>query len=99
MIPIRNIYYMLSYAFSVLNKQGYRELATESFKNAAELCAAILHIGISHQIKRVLDGTILLKRVGIPLRGKIDLSQSIKTQSILKIRWFVNMTIFLLIHT
>ena len=54
MIPIRNIYYMLSYAFSVLNKQGYRELATESFKNAAELCAAILHIGISHQIKRGL---------------------------------------------
>ena len=45
MIPILDIYYMLSYAFSVLNKQRYRELATESFKNATELCAAILHIG------------------------------------------------------
>ncbi len=85
MIPIRNIYYMLSYAFSVLNKQGYRELATESFKNAAELCAAILHIGISHQIKRGLGRNYITETESVSsLRGKIDLSQSIKTQSILK---------------
>ena len=42
MIPIRNIYYMLSYAFQVLNEQGYRKIATEQFHNVADLCAAIL---------------------------------------------------------
>ena len=32
MIPIQNIYYMLSYAFQVLNEQGYKSVATEHFE-------------------------------------------------------------------
>ena len=31
MIPIRNTYYMLAYAFQVLRQQGYRDIATEEF--------------------------------------------------------------------
>ena len=54
MIPIRNVYYMLSYAFQVLNEQGYKSLATEDFDNTAELCSAILVKGISMQLKRGL---------------------------------------------
>ena len=42
MIRIKNIYYMLSYAFQILNEQGYKQLLTEKFDNTAELCAAIL---------------------------------------------------------
>ena len=42
MIPIQNIYYMLYYAFQILNEQGYRNIATEKFNNTAELMAAIL---------------------------------------------------------
>ncbi len=37
MITVQNIYYMLSYAFSVLNKQGYKNIAAEQFNNTAEL--------------------------------------------------------------
>ena len=55
MIPIQNIYYMLSYAFRVLNERGYRDVATEQFDNAAELCAAILARGVAVQLKRGLD--------------------------------------------
>ncbi len=55
MIPIRNIYYMLAYAFQVLNEQGYKDVATEEFDNVAELCAAILTKGISVQLKRGLS--------------------------------------------
>ena len=29
MIRIQNIYYMLSYAFQVLNEDGYKQVATE----------------------------------------------------------------------
>lgn len=45
---------MLSYAFQVLNEQGYKQVATEEFDNVAELCAAILIKGVSLQIKRGL---------------------------------------------
>ena len=55
MIPIRDIYYMLSYAFQVLNEQGYKNIETEQFDNVAELCAAILSKGISVQLKRGLN--------------------------------------------
>ena len=54
MIRIRNVYYMLAYAFRVLQEQGYRNLAAEEFENTAELCAAILIQGIRRQIKRGL---------------------------------------------
>ena len=85
MIPIRNIYYMLSYAFQVLNEQGYKNLATEDFNNTAELCAAILAKGISMQLKRGLGHEYLTQSEPLStLRGKIDISESLKTQSILK---------------
>ena len=50
MIPIKNVYYILSYAFQMLNEQGYKNLATEDFGNAGDLCAAILIRGISYQL-------------------------------------------------
>lgn len=54
MIPIQNVYYMLSYAFRVLNEQGYKSIETEEFHNVAELCASILCKGVSLQLKRGL---------------------------------------------
>lgn len=85
MIPIQNIYYMLSYAFQVLNEQGYKSLATEQFGNAAELCAAILAKGISAQLKRGLRREYLLRNEPMStIRGKNDISESLKTQSLLK---------------
>ena len=54
MIPVHNVFYMLSYAFRILNEQGYRSIVTESFKNTGDLCAAILAKGIRLQLKRGL---------------------------------------------
>lgn len=85
MIPIQNIYYMLSYAFQVLNEQGYKKIATEEFHNTAELCAAILEKGISMQIKRGLGKKYIPQTETLSsLRGKIDIAGSIKTQTMLK---------------
>ena len=36
---IQNIYYMLSYAFQVLNEQGYKDVATEQFENVGAMCS------------------------------------------------------------
>lgn len=85
MIPIQNIYYMLSYAFKVLNEQGYRNIATEQFDNVAELCAAILSKGISLQLKRGLGREYIEQTEPLSSpRGRIEISESIKTCRMLK---------------
>ena len=85
MIPIQNIYHMLAYAFQVLREQGYKSIATEEFHNVAELCAAILAKGISGQLKRGLGREYIEQTEALStVRGRIDISESIKTQSIHK---------------
>ena len=83
MIRIQNIYYMLSYAFQVLNEQGYRNVATEDFNNVAELCAAILARGVSSQIKRGLGKEYIPRSEALStLRGRIDIPETLKTQAL-----------------
>lgn len=85
MIPIQNIYYMLSYAFQVLNEQGYKSVATEHFENVADLCATILIKGLSKQLKRGLMKDYIPKREPLTaLRGKMEFSETLKTNSIIK---------------
>ncbi len=85
MIPIRNVYYMLSYAFQVLNEQGYKDVATEQFSNVAELCAAILAKGFSIQLKRGLNREYIEQSEALSaIRGRIEIGESLKTRSMLK---------------
>lgn len=85
MIRYQNIYHMLAYAFQVLNEQGYKDVAVEDFENTAELLTAILCRGVTVQIKRGLMRDYIVKEEPLSsLRGKIEVSESIKTQSIRK---------------
>lgn len=86
MKPIyKNIYYMLSYAFQVLNEGEYRKIETEKFENTAELMAAILCIGVSKQIKRGLQRAYIEETEALSApKGKIDISASIKAMTIQK---------------
>ena len=91
MIRIQNIYYMLSYAFQVLNEDGYKQVATEEFENAAELCAAILIKGVFSQLKRGLGKEYIVQTEELStLRGKIDISASVKEQTMLRKRLICN---------
>lgn len=91
MIRIQNIYYMLSYAFQVLNEDGYKQVATEEFENAAELCTAILIKGVSSQLKRGLGKEYIVQTEELSsLRGKIDISASVKEQTMLRKRLVCN---------
>lgn len=84
MIPVQNVYYMLSYAFSVLNEKGYKKIETENFENTGELMAAILAKGIAHEVKRGLGRAYIPKEEELnSLRGKVNISQSIKSLSYL----------------
>ena len=85
MIPIRNVYYMLSYAFQILQEQGYNNISTEDFDNTAELCSAILSKGISLQLKRGLNKDYIEANEPLSaIKGKIEISDSIKNRSIMK---------------
>lgn len=73
-ILIKNIYYMLSYAFQSLNQGEYESIATEEFDNLHNLFAAILSKGIGRQIKQGLYREYQLLSDNLPiLRGKIDM--------------------------
>lgn len=54
-VVVRNIFYMMAYAFRVLDMREYEKLAVEEFDNLADLLAAILTIGASLQLKRGLE--------------------------------------------
>ena len=60
-------------------------METEQFDNVADLCAAILSKGVAEQLKRGLGREYISQRDTLSsLCGKIDISESIKTQSVLK---------------
>ncbi len=85
MIRIQNIYHMLAYAFQILREQGYASCGTEEFENTADLLSAILVKGVSVQIKRGLGRTYIEQTEPLScLGGKIDVTESIKQQTIIK---------------
>ncbi len=76
---------MLSYAFQILQEQNYQDIKTEQFHNTAELYASILEKGINSQIKRGLGRDYIEKSEPLStLHGKLDISESLKTMTLLK---------------
>ncbi|MDD2297450.1 MAG: 5-methylcytosine-specific restriction endonuclease system specificity protein McrC [Sphaerochaetaceae bacterium] len=81
-IFIKNIYYMLSYAFTSLTQANYEEVATEEFENIHNLFAAILSKGIGRQLKQGLYRQYKNKKEDMAImRGKIDVSGTIQKKS------------------
>lgn len=72
-ILIKNIYYMLSYAFTDLNHPIYKRMAGEMFQNSHDLFAAILVNGLRKQVKQGLfkDYVRYSEDLAV-LRGKIN---------------------------
>ena len=79
---IKNIYYMLSYAFQSLSEKGYDRVATEEFDNIHDLFATILIHGISSQVKRGLHRDYISNEEALPgVRGQIRVTETIKRQT------------------
>lgn len=82
-IPIRNIYYMLSYAYRTLNLSEYKQVGTENFENVKELYAEILSIGIPVLIRGGLSKDyISVEETSNVIKGKIDINATIKKNSL-----------------
>jgi len=72
-IYIKNIFYMLTYAFQTLNQTNYESVASEEFEEIEDLFAAILHKGISKQLKQGLYREYVPIKEDLSLvRGKIE---------------------------
>ena len=77
-ILIRNVYYMLAYAFQELRQNNYAEITGEKFDNIYDLFAEILIRGISYQLKQGLYREYISRNESMQtVRGKIDLNGTI----------------------
>lgn len=80
-IFIKNVYYMLSYAFSSLQLSNDQKVAKEKFENIHNLFAAILAAGISRQLKQGLYREYLYREEDLPvMHGKIDMPETIQNK-------------------
>ena len=76
---IKNIYYMLSYAFTALDLSGFEDVDRESFENIHDLFAAILAKGIARQLKQGLYREYIPRREELTtMRGRLDMTGTIQ---------------------
>ena len=86
-IPIKNIYYMLAYAFNVLNHKDYKKLQGENFENIYDLLASVLIRAVGSQIKLGLHREYIEEQNELlGVKGKILLNDTIRTQTLVKNR-------------
>lgn len=80
-IQIRNIYYMLAYAFQQLKQNNYEDIAGEKFDEIHDLFVEILARGISYQLKQGLHKEYIEVQESLTtLRGKLDMNGTIKNK-------------------
>ncbi|TMS41079.1 MAG: 5-methylcytosine-specific restriction system specificity protein McrC [Methanobacterium sp.] len=81
-IPIKNIYYMLSYAYTNLKIDDNVKKESESFENIYELLSRVLISGVNNLIKRGFYKEYITKDEDTSnIRGKINITESIKRQT------------------
>lgn len=84
-ILIRNVYVMMAYAFRALQSRDVASVKGESFEHLHDLLAELLYRGASTQIKRGLHHDYLPRTDTLTtVRGRIDVSQTASTRSMLR---------------
>lgn len=80
-IIIKNIYYMLTYAFKILRQSNFDEIEAESFEHIYDMFASILSKGISKQIKQGLYKEYKIIQNNLPMmKGKLNIEGTIKNK-------------------
>lgn len=84
-IRIRNVYVMMAYAFRSLQSRDSISVKSEAFNHLHDLLAELLYRGLSSQIKRGLHSDYLPRVDTLAtVRGRIDVSQTASTRSMLR---------------
>lgn len=80
-IRIKNIYYMLCYAYQVLRQSHYTQIQTEEFESIYDLFAAILGKGIARQLKQGLYREYIGKSENLTvMRGKLRMAETMQNK-------------------
>jgi 5-methylcytosine-specific restriction enzyme subunit McrC len=84
-IPIQNIYYLLVYAWNSLEEAALLDVEIEDGTTVLDLFARVLKSGLDHLLRIGLDRNYVVEKEAIAgIKGKIDISTSIKLNSFLQ---------------
>jgi len=79
-IPVRNVYYLLCYAWNVLEEGRLVDVETIRPKNVVDLLAAVLSRGVEHLLRRGLDRGYLENSERLrTIRGRIEHGPTIRS--------------------
>jgi hypothetical protein len=83
-VPIRNLYYILCFAWKAIPERIAFDLAAlDACEDVVNLCAYVLTSGIDHLLRRGLDrGYLLTQEQTSRLRGRILITQTVKHRNL-----------------
>lgn len=82
-IPIRNLYYLLLYAYDALDEWDVVEAGELPEARIADLFAHVLDTGANHLLRRGIDRGYVPHREAIPgVRGRIDIAATVKSNTL-----------------
>ena len=83
-IPVRNIYYLLCYAWNHVREGETVDVGSEQFGGLVDLFAKVLNEGVSRLVSRGLDRDYFAVHEDIRgLKGKLDLATTVKRNLLL----------------
>jgi len=84
-IPIENIYFLLCYAWNMLDEGEVIDVSSEEMHSAADLLARVLESGTAHLLKRGLDRGYISEEMDTgSIRGKLDVGETVKRNLLMK---------------
>lgn len=83
-VPVRNIYYLLCYAWDHIGEAETVDVGSENFGGPVDLFAKVLNDGVARIVSRGLDRDYLAVNEDIRgLKGKLDLTTTVKRNLLL----------------
>lgn len=80
-IPIRNIFFLLSYAWNKLDEAEKMDISADDYKDALNLLGRVLVSGSNHLLKKGLDKAYITITEEYPgIKGKINFKESLNKQ-------------------
>jgi 5-methylcytosine-specific restriction enzyme subunit McrC len=81
-IPVRNIYFLLAYAWDRLEESGVATVSDEDFRNVADLFAKVLAGGVRRLLRRGIDRGYQEVCDTVPaIRGKLGFTESLRSNA------------------
>ncbi len=76
-VLVRNVYWLMAYAFRAIDVREYRQIGSEDFRGMEDLLAAILLLGVESQRRRGFErGYREVEEDGWRIHGHIDLRET-----------------------